>query len=84
MLQVLNQVTGATTRYATRTEALAAGRRLARELATARAFVGLLEDPDDDQLRIYGTVANAEGRIIEAPPLVQVSFPRSSRRPRRG
>jgi hypothetical protein len=28
MLQVLNQVTGATTTYATRTEALAAGRRL--------------------------------------------------------
>ena len=84
MLQVLNQVTGAATRYATRTEALAAGRRLARELATARAFVGLLEDPDDDQLRIYGTVENAAGRIIAAAALVQVSFPRLSRRTRRG
>jgi hypothetical protein len=38
MLQVLNHVTGATTTYATRTEALAAGRLLARQLATARAF----------------------------------------------
>ena len=84
MLQVLNQVTGATTRYATRTAALAAGRRLARELATARAFAGILEDPDDDQLRIYGMVENAEGRIVEAPPLVRVSFPRSPRRPWRG
>jgi hypothetical protein len=84
MLQVLNQVTGAATRYATRTEALAAGRCLARQLATAHAFQGLLEDPDDDQLLIYGTVENAEGRIIEAPPLVQVSFPRSPRRMRRG
>jgi hypothetical protein len=81
---VLNQVTGATTRYATTTEALAAGRRLARELATARAFAGILEDPDDDQLRISGTVENAEGRIVEAPPLVRVSFPRSSQQTWRG
>ena len=84
MLQVLNPVTGATTRYATRTEALAAGRRLTRELATACALAGILEDPDDDQLRIYGTVENADGKIIGAPPLVQVSFPRSSPRTRRG
>jgi hypothetical protein len=83
MLQVLNQVTGAATRYATRTEVLAAGRRLARQLATARSFAGLLEDPDDDRLLIYGTVENAEGRIVEAPPLVRVSLPRSSRRTRR-
>ncbi len=71
MLQVLNQVTGATTRYATRTAALAAGRRLARQLATAHALQGILEDPDDDRLLIYGTVQNAEGRIIEVPPLVR-------------
>jgi hypothetical protein len=84
MLQVLNPVTGATTRYATRTEALAAGRRLTRELATACALAGILEDPDDDQLLIYGTVQNAEGRIIEVPPLVWVSFPHLSRRTRQG
>jgi hypothetical protein len=83
MLQVLNQVTGATTTYATRTEALAAGRLLARQLATARALEGILEDPDDDRLLIYGTVENAAGRIIEAPPLVQVSLPRVARRARR-
>jgi hypothetical protein len=84
MLQVLNPVTGATTRYATRTKALAAGRRLARQLATAHALQGLLEDPDDDRLLIYGTVENVEGKIIEVPPLVQVSFPCSPRRTRRG
>jgi hypothetical protein len=84
MLQVLNQVTGAATRHATRTEALDAGRRLARQLATAHALQGLLEDPGDDRLLIYGTVENADGKIIEAPPLVQVSFPRSFRRTRRG
>ena len=83
MLQVLNQVTGATTRHTTRTEALAAGRLLARQLATARAFEGILEDPGDDRLLIYGTVQNAAGRIIEAPPLVQVSFARVSRGARR-
>jgi hypothetical protein len=84
MLQVLNQVTGATTRHATRTAALAAGRRLARQLAGAQAFAGLMEDPDDDRLLIYGTVENPAGRITEAAPLVQVSFPRLSRRTRRG
>jgi len=83
MLQVLNHVTGATTTYATRTKALAAGRLLARQLATARAFEGILEDPGDDRLLIYGTVQNAAGRIIEAPPLVQVSFARVSRGARR-
>jgi hypothetical protein len=83
MLQVLNHVTGVTTTYATRTEALAAGRLLARQLATARAFEGILEDPGDDRLLIYGTVQNAAGRIIEAPPLVQVSFARVSRGARR-
>jgi hypothetical protein len=83
MLQVLNQVTGATTSYTSESEALAAGRRLARQLATERALEGLLEDPCDDRLLIYGTVLNTAGRIIEAPPLVQVSFPSSSR-PTRG
>jgi hypothetical protein len=82
-VQVLNHVTGAITTYATRTEALDAGRVLARQLASARAFAGILEDPDDDRLLIYGTVQNAEGRIVEAPPLVQVSFPRLSRGARR-
>ena len=84
MLQVLNQMTGATTSYASRSEALAAGRRLARQLATEHALEGILEDPCDDRLLIYGTVLTTTGRIIEAPPLVQVSFPCSPRRTRRG
>jgi hypothetical protein len=82
MLQVLNQVTGTVTTYATKAEALAAGRVLARELARAQAFRGILEDPCDDRLLIYGTVENEAGRIVEAPPLVQVSFPRMPRRAR--
>jgi predicted ATPase len=54
--------------------------------AGPRTFLrgALLEDPDDDRLRIYGTVENAAGRIIAAAALVQVSFPRLSRRTRRG
>jgi hypothetical protein len=84
MLEVLDHTTGTTTTYATKLEALAAGRRLARQLAAARACDGLLEDPDDDRLLIYGTAQDTAGRIIDAPPLVRVSFPRKGRASQRG
>ena len=61
--------------YATRAAALAAGRFLARQLAAARALTGILEDPCDDGLLIYGTIQDETGKIIDVPLLVRVSFP---------
>ncbi|MEK0084195.1 hypothetical protein [Benzoatithermus flavus] len=84
MPQVLDHATGTTTTYGTKTAALAAGRLLARRLAASRALTGILEDPRDDGLLIYGTVQDATGRIVDLPPLVRVSFPGPTRRPRRG
>jgi hypothetical protein len=55
----------------------------AKTLTPQTLCEGILEDPGDDRLLIYGTVQNAAGRIIEAPPLVQVSFARVSRGARR-
>jgi hypothetical protein len=79
MLKVFDHATGTSTAYATKLEALAAGRFLARQLAAVHTLDGLLEDPEDDCLLIYGTVQDAAGRIIDAPPLVRVSFPGSAR-----
>jgi hypothetical protein len=75
MLQVLSHAMGTTATYATRAAALAAGRFLARQLAAARALTGILEDPCDDGLLIYGTIQDETGKIIDVPLLVWVSFP---------
>lgn len=84
MPEVFDHTTGAATVYPTKLAALAAGRRLARQLAAARALGGLLEDPGDDRLLIHGTALDKAGRIVDAPPLVRVSFPKQGRLSRRG
>jgi hypothetical protein len=78
MLQVLRHAMGTSATYATRAAALAAGRFLARQLAAARALTGILEDPCDDGLLIYGTIQDETGKIIDVPLLVWVSFPSAS------
>jgi len=74
-LQVLRHAMETSATYATRAAALAAGRFLARQLAAARALTGILEDPCDDGLLIYGTIQDETGKIIDVPLLVRVSFP---------
>jgi hypothetical protein len=75
MQQVLSHVMETSATYATRAAALAAGRFLARQLAAARVLTGILEDPCDDGLLIYGTRQDETGKIIDVPLLVRVSFP---------
>ena len=72
MFEVVDHFTGTTSMHATRAEALAAGRLLARRLAEMRGLGAIVEEHNSCDVLICGTVLDDSGEAIDLEPLVWI------------
>jgi hypothetical protein len=72
MFEVVDHFTGTTSIHATRAEALAAGRLLARRLAEMRGLGAIVEEHNSCDVLICGTVLDDSGEAIDLEPLVWI------------